>query len=134
MKKPKKLKINRVFEIDTSEYHEHNFGHEFECVENGYELYDAENITQYVTFFESEPIQISEIRGHLNVLENHGATHVSIDYHCDHECYEIVGFSIDEFTKSDSKKFNEHFKRVKADGKKKRIKKLKAELKELTGN
>jgi hypothetical protein len=41
---------------------------------------------------DSEPIAISELTAMIDELSQRGSTHVSIEYNCDHDEYEVSGF------------------------------------------
>jgi hypothetical protein len=45
---------------------------------------------------DSEPIHVNHILNLLNAMKNRGCTHVSIDWHCDHQTYEVEGYRITE--------------------------------------
>lgn len=45
---------------------------------------------------DNEPIDIDLLLKSINELKSRGATHVSLDYHCDHIGYEISGYRITE--------------------------------------
>lgn len=45
---------------------------------------------------DGEPIHINHILNLINAMKNRGCTHVSIDWHCDHQTYEVEGYRIKE--------------------------------------
>lgn len=78
---------------------------------------------------EASPISIKALRELLQRAEDNGSTHVSIDYHCDHDEYDVYGFKILRATEADINLFNEMEKLKTDTAKEKRIKKLQDELK-----
>ena len=64
---------------------------------------------------DSEPIAISELTSMIAELSQRGSTHVSIDYNCDHDEYEVSGFmyeklSVAELSAIEDKKMSEYEK------------------------
>ena len=53
------------------------------------------------------PIKIDRVIEALTALKNLGATHVEMDYHCDHIGYEISGYEIRLATEDEVKTFTD---------------------------
>jgi hypothetical protein len=53
------------------------------------------------------PIKIDRVIEALTALKNLGATHVEMDYHCDHIGYEISGYEIRLATEEEIKTFTD---------------------------
>jgi hypothetical protein len=47
------------------------------------------------------PIRIDRLISALQNMAEHGATHVELDYHCDHIGYDLAGFSVTQATSED---------------------------------
>lgn len=47
---------------------------------------------------DNEPIAISHLKEMIDELEQRGSTHVAIDYNCDHDEYELSGYSFEQLS------------------------------------
>lgn len=73
---------------------------------------------------EGYPINIDRVIKHLQDLKDKGATHVEMDYHCDHIGYEIDGY---EYLPATDKDVEEHIRKEEEE-ERARIQKKKEEL------
>lgn len=85
-----------------------------EKVENAYDE-DGVNVLFNGIEIPTTPIKIEKIKNILSELEKKGCNYVSIDYHCDHDEYEIFGVdahssSEEEIDTEDEKQRSEIFK------------------------
>lgn len=47
---------------------------------------------------DNEPIAISHLKEMIDELEQRGSTHVAVDYNCDHDEYELSGYSFEQLS------------------------------------
>jgi hypothetical protein len=80
-------RLNQEFGIDDLE---DDFENELVIIENG----NFGLVTSHI-------INIDTMIGELQQLKRDGATHVAIDYHCDHIGYDITGFLVKESTEEE---------------------------------
>ena len=89
---------------------------------------------QYEYYADSSSVNIDKIMSQLNKLKESGCSHVSIDFHCDHDEYELYGYSLERESEQ------ERTARIELEEEKKRKKKeqeianLEAKLNKLKNN
>lgn len=95
------------------------------------EYCDISVYTDSYTDANSRDISIEDMKALIKKAEDAGANYIQIDYHCDHEEYDIYGSLITRPTKEE----DEEIKRVKRVGEKMkisgRIRNLEAQIEEL---
>lgn len=97
--------------------------------------YDDEN--DFITIEEGQgcadgfPIEIDRMIRVLKNMKIKGATHVEMNYHCDHIGYEISAYEIKKATSEDIDKYHGIKKKKAEDAKKQEIEKLQKRIKEL---
>jgi len=100
-------------------------------IERDDEECDVDVYTDSYTDSDSKDIPIEDIKALIQKAEDAGANYIQIDYHCDHEEYEIYGSHISRKTKKEVDKYNK-VKSVSEKMKKMgKIRALEAELKNL---
>lgn len=87
---------------------------------------DFVEITKGQGDVDNTPIEINALLEVINELKSRGATHVSLDYHCDHIGYEFSGYRISAAEPALIEAY-ESIKQ-KEDAKQKEIQRLRAEL------
>lgn len=105
-----------------------------------YDDIDFNEIYDDKTLHINEPIKIDSLRNLLNELEEKGANYVAIDYHTDHQEYELDGVRIELASEQEIKEREEKEKNIQMNHLKEKINSLsidlarfKSKLKELTG-
>jgi hypothetical protein len=80
------------FEHSDLDFHLHKrFGFDYDIHSEFVELEKGQGEVFY-----NEPIDIDVLLKSINELKSRGATHISLDYHCDHIAYEMSGYRITE--------------------------------------
>lgn len=89
--------MEEISEIDFVLQDELSTASEKEEFENLYINVDVTGKNDVHT--DSHPIKIETIEKMLNDAKSKGATHVEIDYHCDHIGYIVAGYKIERTNK-----------------------------------
>lgn len=112
-----------VSELDFEMHREFGFDYDthsdFVTIHDGYGQVD------------NVPIKIEDLENILKTMKEKGATHISLDYHCDHLGYEMSGYIIKGATPEEIDAFLGKKKARKEKSKKEKIARLKSELEKL---
>lgn len=109
------IKKKHVMDMDVSEIDfdlQEEFGFDSEVHKDFVELQEGHgNADAY-------PIKIDVMLEKLNTLKRLGATHIEIDYHCDHIGYEISGYLIRLSTQNEINEYENKLKEKREKSKK----------------
>jgi hypothetical protein len=104
--------------IDNKDFSELDFDLQGEFGFDYNEMDELDEICSGQGDADGYPIKIDRLIEALTELKNSGATHVELDYHCDHIGYEISGYEIRLATEEEVKIFTDAEEAKKAKAKK----------------
>jgi len=85
-------------------------------------------------YADSSSVNIDKIIAQLNKLKEAGSTHVAIDFHCDHDEYELYGYALERESEEERNARIELEEEKKRKKKEKEIASLEAKLNKLKNN